>query len=105
MLLFANSAHCQIEDREDVALELWLQQRKLDGLLQQHLESRLESTTDSVLRDEIAKRLATLYGKRLLSVDGDSQKLLKRTGELIAIYPGLETGRLRVAMLLSLIHI
>ena len=99
MLLFANSAHCQIEDREDVALELWLQQRKLDGLLQQHLESRLESTTDSVLRDEIAKRLATLYGKRLLSVDGDSQKLLKRTGELIAIYPGLETGRLRVAML------
>ena len=102
MLLFAPIATGQNENREDrenAALETWLQQRKLDGLLQQQLESRLESTTSSALRDQIAKRLATLYGKRLLSVDGDSQKLLKRTRELIAIYPRFESGRLRVAML------
>ena len=102
MLLFAPIATGQNENREDrenAALETWLQQRKLGGLLQQQLESRLESTTSSALRDQIAKRLATLYGKRLLSVDGDSQKLLKRTRELIAIYPRFESGRLRVAML------
>ena len=104
LLLFAPSAHCQIpigqiEDRENEKLESWLQARKLDGLLQEQLESRLESTNNLSLRQQIAKRLATLYGKRLFSLDGDPQTLLKRTRELIEIYPGFESGRLRVAML------
>ena len=89
----------EIEVRENDRLESWLEKRKLDGLLQDQLESRLESTLDAKDREQIAKRLATLYGKRLLSVDGDSQELLKQTRELISLYPRFESGRLRVAML------
>ncbi|QEG20363.1 hypothetical protein MFFC18_02100 [Mariniblastus fucicola] len=89
----------QIDDRENETLEKWLAQRNLDSLLLEQLESRLESTSNAASREEIAKRLAELYGNRLLSPDGDPQQLLKRTRELIALYPRFETGRLRVAIL------
>ena len=99
-LLFAvQPAIAQIDDRENAALESWLSERKLDNLLLEQLESRLESTTNAGARQEIAKRLATLYGQKLLSLDEDPQSLLKRTRELISLYPRFETGRLRVAML------
>jgi hypothetical protein len=89
----------QIDDRENAALESWLAERKLDDLLLDQLESRFELTTNSQAREELAKRLATLYGQKLLALDKDSQQLLKRTRELISLYPRFETGRLRVAML------
>ncbi len=89
----------QIDDQENAVLESWLAERKLDDLLLDQLESRFESTTNSKAREELAKQLATLYGQKLLALDEDSQQLLKRTQELISLYPRFETGRLRVAML------
>ena len=99
LILFATECVAQVDDRENAKLESWLAERKLDSLLQKQLESRLESTTNTTSREQIGKRLATLYGKRLLSLEGDPQELLKRTRNLIAIYPRFESGRLRVAML------
>ena len=98
-MVFAAPTFGQIDDQENIALETWLASRKLDSLLLEQLESRLESTTNATSRKEIAGRLAMLYGEKLLSVDEDSQPMLKRTRELISLYPGFETGQLRVAML------
>ena len=98
---FAGDTLAQIEQRENRVLEQWLQDRGLDGLLLDQLESRLESTNDLATREQLAKRLASLYGRKLLTLDGDSQALVKRTRDLIALYPQFESGRLRVAMLHS----
>ena len=99
LLVFATQCFGQIDERENAALESWLIERNLDALLLEQLESRLESTISAASREQVAKRLATLYGKRLLSPDADPQQLLKRTRELIELYPRFETGKLRVAML------
>jgi hypothetical protein len=95
----ASTLVAQIENAEAAKLESWLIERKLDALLLEQLESRLESTFDSQERERIAGRLAELYSSRLLSSKDSSEKWLKRTRELIALYPKFETGRLRVAML------
>lgn len=84
---------------ESKNLATWLQDRNLDALLLEHLESQLESTFDAAQREQIAKRLAEIYSDRLLSATNDSQQWLKRTRDLIALYPKFESGRLRVAML------
>ncbi len=99
LLLAVQSLPGQIDDHENAVLETWRADRRLDDLLLEHLETRLESATNSSSREEIAKRLATLYGQKLLSLDKDPLPLLKRTRELISLYPRFETGRLRVAML------
>jgi tetratricopeptide (TPR) repeat protein len=95
----AQSATAQIDQRENAALEAWLSDRKLDDLLLDQLEGRLETTTDGKSREEIASRLANLYRKKLFSFEQNTEPLLKRTRELIAIYPRFETGRLRIAIL------
>ena len=80
-------------------LEQWLEQRGLDTVLMQQLQSRLESTSDADKRTQVARRLANLYAKELLNGEGPANELIKRTRDLIAIYPQFESGRLRVAML------
>ena len=65
----------------------------------QQLQSRLESTADADKRTLVARRLANLYAKELLNGEGPADELIKRTRDMIAIYPQFESGRLRVAML------
>ena len=98
-LLASSTATAQIDQRENEVLEQWLQDRELDSLLLEHLESRLESTTDTKSREQVAQRLAILYGQELLTADGATQDLIDRTRSLIALYPQFKSGRLRVAML------
>ena len=98
-LFISSTASAQTAQRENRELEQWLEDRGLDDLLLEQFESRLESTTEFAEREQIAKRLAGLYGRKLLSIDGNAQQLIDRTRELIQIYPQFESGRLRVAML------
>ncbi len=86
----------QFENRE---LEQWLSENKLDTLLLEHLESRLQQTNDQQQRRQIAEKLAGLYADQLLQKEGQTQQWLDRTKALVALYPAFESGQLRVATL------
>ena len=89
----------QVEELENDRLEKWLEDRGLKELLMRQLRSRVESTSDPEQRQQVARRLANLYAEELLHGTETSQPLIKQTRDLIAVYPQLASGRLRVAML------
>jgi tetratricopeptide (TPR) repeat protein len=83
-------------------LENYLRSLGLQRLLIKHLENEIQAEQEPAVRMAKAKRLADLYSDQLLDTrvaTGELQKWMDRARNMVAVYPALESNRLRIAML------
>ena len=96
----AQTSQSAPDDSREGRLEQYLEQRGLDTLLSQHLESMLASATGT-RRIEIAEHLGAAYA-RILAGSNDpllQADTISKAGELLEDVPAADTFDLRIALI------
>ncbi len=90
------------QDTDSARLESYLESLQLNRLLIEHLEREVGRETDFDQRIQTAGRLARLYTSELFKTQVDSgtaRNWIRKSNELLAIYPSLRDSRLTLAIL------